>query len=258
MRVRSSFERLREALYFREKQLLNQIKAIVHGQKLSLAQLDPEKLPAFDLDFSDEEDIKEQILNFGKLDLSKYVADDLELYKVEDYDDDYISFEKSLKGDDDFTVSNVSGIYRMCDTSVSSRSITLDESQMKPYYLGAELTNKSLEESPRIQALPMMRLDLPKIVEGEKVVMDIKDENCGAVPNHRIENYEDESDLAGVPSNFSPNKRGLKNMSSYSVQIQQWLQEILEETETEPIIYEIGQFSKAPYTRLCRNFTVET
>jgi hypothetical protein len=44
----------------------------------------------------------------------------------------------------------------------------------------------------------------------------------------------------------------------HPIQIQQWLQQILAETETEPIIHEIGQFSKIPNTRLYSEFPVET
>ncbi|XP_058804957.1 uncharacterized protein LOC131672044 [Phymastichus coffea] len=48
------------------------------------------------------------------------------------------------------------------------------------------------------------------------------------------------------------------NKIEHSIQIQQWLQKILTETETEPIIHEIGQFSSIPNSRLYREFPVET
>ncbi|XP_016837165.1 uncharacterized protein LOC100116111 [Nasonia vitripennis] len=44
----------------------------------------------------------------------------------------------------------------------------------------------------------------------------------------------------------------------HPIQIQQWLQQILAETETEPIIHEIGHISKIPNARLYREFPVET
>ncbi|OXU17584.1 hypothetical protein TSAR_015557 [Trichomalopsis sarcophagae] len=65
---------------------------------------------------------------------------------------------------------------------------------------------------------------------------------------------EDES--AGAKAQDIKAKDG--GAEEHPIQIQQWLQQILAETETEPIIHEIGHISKIPNARLYREFPVET
>lgn len=55
-----------------------------------------------------------------------------------------------------------------------------------------------------------------------------------------------------------PDKAAKDGGDEHPIQIQQWLRQILAETETEPIIHEIGQFTKLPNTPLYREFPVET
>lgn len=67
---------------------------------------------------------------------------------------------------------------------------------------------------------------------------------------------EEEDESAGANAQDIKAKDG--GAEQHPIQIQQWLQQILAETETEPIIHEIGHISKIPNTRLYREFPVET
>ncbi|XP_011694889.1 PREDICTED: uncharacterized protein LOC105454167 [Wasmannia auropunctata] len=67
------------------------------------------------------------------------------------------------------------------------------------------------------------------------------------LPNTNFPEFRDNSELIGRPKEWQ------KNCNKHPVQVQQWLQQILAETEIEPAIHEIGQFSEISKAKLLRN-----
>ncbi|XP_011502997.1 PREDICTED: uncharacterized protein LOC105366295 isoform X2 [Ceratosolen solmsi marchali] len=263
--IKNCFERLAGVLRGREKQLLRQVEAI-HRQQLSLVQTNSELLPAtsnLDADLSTEQQLVNQLLHFGRIDLSNSIAvNDSEPYKVEEYQeaaDDYVSFQKSLKSEtEEIDVSSI--LRRKRDTNASSKMTTrnLDNKTVDPE-TSINYEKISCNES-KDNSFTSDATSLPseKVLQSDNLYLEDKSINtfsCSAVTCIQCNEHSKTAD--NYPIVIAQEKTKHEGVE-HPIQIQQWLQQILAETETEPIIHEIGQFSKIPNTRLYQEFPVET
>ncbi|XP_014214947.1 uncharacterized protein LOC106644095 [Copidosoma floridanum] len=299
--ISSCFERLFDKLRARERQLQRQVEA-VHRQQLALVQSNSELLPAnasLGIDLNTEAELLAVIQDFGRVDLSNSMAlKDFEPYRAEEYQEDVVSFDKSLKSEteeldalvrskrdnnaDKPVVINFS--CPSCDVSVetadkdaatavalapavASTSRQLDESQ------GAAAANMSGNYSPFAEndsdsdESSVEEVDSPVrgehsssffVGEDEHKTIEHSSPGDGGVVTSPIED-----NACGVAEVQDKSKEGLAD--EHPIQIQQWLRQILAETETEPIVNEtgrpivVGQFPKLPSnSRLYHEFPVET
>lgn len=254
--------------------MLRQTEAI-HRQQLALVETSSGFLPSSIVVFDGRNELEEQIRHFGNIETKDIAVKDVEPYKVADYQDankDHISFNKSitckirdhlkLPRYKDF-MSNY-GTLRISSLSPTlfienplrlSRDIKIDAlslSGCSPLLVIKRklgLTHVSLdglhafdrayprnirsfdiscksEESCELSVLTneTVKNDLQEI---ERKISSQNDAELIKYPEAREENYE------------------------HPMQVQEWLRQILAETEIEPAIQEVGQFSEISKAKLC-------
>ncbi|EFN73129.1 hypothetical protein EAG_02056 [Camponotus floridanus] len=251
--IKSCFNELVKVLRSREKQLLRQAEAI-HRQQLSLVETSLDFLPSSIVVLNDRSELEEQICQFGNIEtygLNGITVKDAEPYKVVDYQDankDHVSFDKAITcqkiKDQDLSLPR-------CKDFISDYR-TLRISRCSPLLIIKRklgLTHVSLDGlhafgkaySRTIQSLEMSykntescRLDILTHEEIENNLQELDKEMSS----------QDDSELIRY------SKQRKKNYE-HPIQVQQWLQQILAETEIEPAIHEIGQFSEISKVKLC-------
>ncbi|GAB1864991.1 hypothetical protein CAJAP_06070 [Camponotus japonicus] len=281
--IKSCFNELVKVLRSREKQLLRQAEAI-HRQQLSLVETSLDFLPSSIVVLNDRSELEEQIRQFGNIEtygLNGITVKDAEPYKVVDYQDankDHVSFDKAItcqkiKDQDlslprckdfisDYRTLRISSLPPTFKNLQNSQSVknnalkifknTLSLSGCSPLLIIKRklgLTHVSLDGlhafgkaySRTIQSLEMSykntescRLDILTHEEIENNLQELGKEMSS----------QDDSELIRY------SKQRKKNYE-HPIQVQQWLQQILAETEIEPAIHEIGQFSEISKVKLC-------
>ncbi|XP_011883258.1 PREDICTED: uncharacterized protein LOC105570563 [Vollenhovia emeryi] len=288
--IRSCFEDLSKLLRSREKQLLRQAEA-VHRQQLSLIETSLDFAPSSVAILNDRIKLEEQIRQFGNIEThgsNSITVKDAEPYKVVDYQDankDHVSFDKSItkksnqeKARDrlslprckDFVsdyrtvrISSLPSTFLTDNQLRDSRNVktnalkifkdTLSISGCSPLLIIKRklgLTHVSLDglhafdkaysrnvqafgvsckttESCEQDALSSRETVESNSREFDKKILDRDDPELIRRPKERERSYE------------------------HPIQVQQWLQQILAETEIEPAIHEIGQFSEISKAKLC-------
>ncbi|XP_012272738.1 uncharacterized protein LOC105695600 [Orussus abietinus] len=251
--IKSCFERLGNALRSREKQLLRQVEAI-HAQQISLLQSNTELDPSASLLFvnlKEEEDVQNRILSLGTLELpgkTGIAVKDAEPYKVQEYQEaerDHVSFDKSIK------VEECEDNVQLTPKSKSGEEIRISSCKGKS---GGCILN-----APSSSCTSSFTSNLDNSAAEDTVVLskhspfhnerDSSPSNCHAritSPGKKSSTEEKISDV----------ETGIR--SEHPKQVQQWLKQILLETETEPTVHETGHFLEISTTRLCREFPLET
>ncbi|XP_077270474.1 uncharacterized protein LOC143901787 [Temnothorax americanus] len=288
--IRSCFDDLTKLLRSREKQLLRQAEAI-HGQRLSLIETSLDFLPSSVVVLNDRSKLEEQIRQFGNIEThgsNGITVKDVEPYKVADYQDankDHVSFDKSIAKKSDRKARDRPSLPR-CEDLISdyrtvrisslpstfladnrlrdSRSVKADASKIVKDTLSISgcspllivkrklgLTHVSLDglrafdetysrnarsfgmsrkttETCELDALTHKSIETA-LREFDEKVLDRDDSESRGRPKERERSYE------------------------HPIQVQQWLRQILAETEIEPAIHEIGQFSEISKAKLCDN-----
>ncbi|XP_012528657.1 uncharacterized protein LOC105832349 [Monomorium pharaonis] len=283
--IKSCFEDLIKLLRSREKQLLRQAEA-VHRQQLSLIETSLDFLPASVVILNDRHELEERIHRFGNIEThgsNSLTIKDAEPYKIVDYQEankDHVSFDKSITKKPDQNARDLLSLPRCKDFISDYRTVrisslpstfladnqprnvkanafkifkdTLSISGCSPLLVIKRklgLTHVSLDglhafdkaysrnvqsfgvsckttESCEINS-SMNEVTETNLQEFDKKVFDQDDSELIKYPKEREKSYE------------------------HPVQVQQWLQQILAETEIEPAIHEIGQFSEISKAKLC-------
>ncbi|EFN83359.1 uncharacterized protein LOC105184219 [Harpegnathos saltator] len=281
--IKSCFKELTETLQSREKQLLRQAEAI-HRQQLSLVETSLDFLPSSIAVLNDKNELEEQIRRFGNIEIhgvNGITVKDVEPYKVADYQDankDHVSFDKSI------TCQKMQDHLRLprCKDFVSDYK-TLRISSFSPTFLienhlrdARNVKNNALlhlndtvslsECSPfliikRKLGLTHVSLDglhafdraYPRNIRSFEISSDL----CEL---QDLANETTEDDLQEIDKEVTSQDDGeviieypkeREKDHEHPMQVQQWLRQILAETEIEPAIHEIGQFSEISNAKLC-------
>ncbi|XP_032671891.1 uncharacterized protein LOC116844468 isoform X3 [Odontomachus brunneus] len=224
--IRTCFEELVEVLRSRERQLLRQAEAI-HRQQLSLVETSLDFLPSSIAVLDGKSELEEQICRFGNIDIhgaNGITVKDVEPYKVVDYQDankDHVSFDKSIT----------------CQKIRDRLSL--------PRYKDFVSDYKTL----RISSMPPAFL-IENQLRDARSVKDLQD-----LANETTEDDLQELDKKVTSQNDAKAINGCpkeqEKSCEHPMQVQHWLRQILAETEIEPAIHEIGQFSEISNVKLC-------
>ncbi|XP_043468104.1 uncharacterized protein LOC122502227 [Leptopilina heterotoma] len=258
--IKVCFKRLVDVIKAREKQLLRQIDAI-HTQQLSLVQSNLKlhsSIPSLIVNLSKENDLEKEVLQFGKIELSDIncIINDTEPYKVEDYQEanrDHVSFDKELQKQNFSSPSNSNSQNETIKTKTdSTKSWDLNSTEL----MNIQLIDEDFDDS--------------YVTNSEISLSELFNSNLG---NGESESYQKEFHFSTAEENSvqTRNKENACNIekkkefhkshtddSEHPKQVQQWLQQILIETETEPNVPEIEQFSEIPKSRAIPDFPLET
>ncbi|KZC15107.1 PREDICTED: uncharacterized protein LOC107192164 [Dufourea novaeangliae] len=246
--IKVSFAHLAQTLYAREKQLLRQSEAL-YRQQISLALSNPEILPPCITILDDRNTIEEQIRQFGRIELTgsnSTAITNLEPYKIEEYQDmnkDHVSFDKSIKSSEsifgnakmevsssieDRKVENVS-------RGLKTVSITdLTETAGRIFDYQRENSKENLNESLKINT-ECRNNDL------NLQSANIEQDDAKSFRNCGRNIIEEQQDSYGLPE-----------------QVQQWLDQIVLETEIEPTIHEVEKLPEISDVYVCTKFQLET
>lgn len=205
-----------------------------------------------------EHELKEQIGNFGRVEWSDNSINNSEPYKAIDYqeaDKDHINFDKSLqfqeskfskkhdislrmplKLDVSNICKNMSSVRSSFSTGNVEHALEDKESELETKSC-KNVGSKSVEESTQNESLG----------EHDSSVEECTKDHCDSQENVKELPMDRKSqDFTSVDKNEQP------------VQIRQWLQQILVETETEPVVHEIGHFSGLVLSEIGPNLSLET
>lgn len=247
----------------------------VHVQQLSLIQSNIESVPCkplLTLDLGSRYELESQILRLGKLEVfgkNGISVKDAEPYRVQEYQDadkDHESFNKSIKLEDN----------KLTEVGESDVSITADNS-----CLCNSSFESSVESEKSISNCTIIEREIASdndLASPDRVgfALDVTNENLKEASGDDVESLKEPCfSEEFVNSNFvkdinankeeqdsgnseSKNCQIRRDSGEHPKQIQQWLQQILVETETEPMIHEIEQFSEISKARLSGQFPLET
>lgn len=282
--IRSCFEELAEVLRSREKQLLRQAEAI-HRQQLSLVETSPDFLPSSVAILDDRTELEEQIRRFGNVEThgsNSITVKDVEPYKVADYQDakeDHVSFDKSItrQGSEDqprlprckdfisdyrtLRVSSLPPTFpaesRLTDSwdvredALLNLRDTLSASRCSPLLMIKRklgLTHVSLDGLHAFdKAYPRDAQQTFKMSR-KATEPDVLDALNNDATETNLREFDEAVSGQDDPESITYPKE--KN-HEHPIQIQHWLRQILAETEIEPAIHEIGQFSEISKANLC-------
>ena len=228
--IKLSFARLAQTLSTREKQLLRQSEAI-YRQQVSLALSNQEVLSSSAAILDERSILEEQIKRFGRIELTgsnSTALTDLEPYKIQEYQDvnkDHVSFDKSIKSSEiissDTKIDVASTIEDRKIQNVSNGLKTSSASNLAETFSHAfDFQEKDSEEN----------LDQSSETDTELQTNDLNAQSSIA--------YEQEDDKSCRNSGCNTMEEQ-DNSYGHSEQVQQWLDQILLETEIEPTIHEV-------------------
>ncbi|KYN41052.1 hypothetical protein ALC56_04200 [Trachymyrmex septentrionalis] len=286
--IRSCFEGLTKLLRSREKQLLRQAEAI-HRQQLSLIETSLNFLPSSVVVLNDKNELEERICQFGNIEThgsNSITVKDVEPYKVADYQDankDHVSFDKSITKSSDQKARDHLSLPRCKDFISDYRTVRISSLPSTLF------TNNELRDSHNIKAnalkifkdtLSISRCSPLLIIKRKLGLTHVSLDGLHAFDKSYSQNVQsfgmscmttESSELdkltnGATETNLrefdkevldqddseiirSPKER--EKNDEHPVQIKQWLQQILAETEIEPAIYEIGQFTEISKAKLC-------
>lgn len=285
--IKSCFEDLAKLLRSREKQLLRQAEAI-HRQQLSLIETSLDFLPSSVAILNDRSKLEEQIRQFGNVEThgsNSITVKDVEPYKVVDYQDankDHVSFDKSITKKSDQKTRDHLSLPRCKDFISDYRTVRI--SSLPSTFL----TDNQLRDSRNIKANALKIFKDTLSISGCSPLLIIKrklglthvsldglhafdktysrnvqsfgmsykttESELDALTHEAVEINSREFDNKVLDQNDSESIKRPKERErnhEHPIQVQQWLQQILAETEIEPAIHEIGQFSEISKAKLC-------
>lgn len=280
--IRSCFEDLAKLLRSREKQLLRQAEAI-HRQQLSLIETSLDFLPSSVAILNDRSKLEEQIRQFGNVEThgsNSITVKDVEPYKIVDYQDaskDHVSFDKSITKKSDQKARDHLSLPRCKDFISDYRTVRI--SSLPSTFL----TDNQLRDSRNIKANALKIFKDTLSISGCSPLLIIKRKlglthvsldglhafdkaysrnvqsfgmSCKTMESCELDASTDGTNsreldkvLDQDESIRRPKER--ERNHEHPIQVQQWLQQILAETEIEPAIHEIGQFSEISKAKLC-------
>lgn len=261
--IKRCFKRLVDVLKSREIQLLRQVEAI-HRQQLSLVQSNLElhsSIPSLIVNLSRAQDLEKELSQFGKVELSdNCIINDAEPYKAEDYQEansDHVSFDKELKAEKTEKPSSVdlpNQSIEAKEKTVPSSSWDLNSTEL----MNIQLIDEDLDESSWVLN------SITSLIETNDCNLYSRDtensikENISMIEetNFVLQKNKETVDV-DEKKEFCRNHSVSADDSEHPKQVQQWLQQILIETETEPTVPEIEQLSEIP-KRVYVNFPLET
>lgn len=232
--IKVSFAQLAQSLYAREKQLLRQSEAL-YRQQISLALSNPEILPPSITILDDRNTLEEQIKQFGRIELigsNSTAITDLEPYKIQDYQDidkDHVSFDKSVKSSEDISTNDKMEV----PSTTEDRKMENITNGMKTFRIEYLMENTSeVSNFQDKQSEGSLSLS-PKI--------STEFRNNFNFQNANTEQQDDGKSIRNSGRNIMEEQQ---NSQGLPEQVQQWLDQIVLETETEPTIHEVKKHLK--------------
>ncbi|XP_043269619.1 uncharacterized protein [Venturia canescens] len=289
--VRLCFEQLAKVLRTREKQLMRQVEAI-HNQQLSIIQSNQELswcVPAIQINLSKRQDLEDCILKFGELLSSTgngIEVKDAEPYKIEDYveaNKDHVTLDKCIDveccnermKEISEKLNDSSNSFCELSFNASSEADTTSENEitvlMNHNYSNdflspqktknQQLLNNSstweLEVTTQITEnliLPGTQRNNDSLMKDDcnnSMINSDKNLCCSIESGSPVETLDANADVSTM--------RKSQDGEKHPKQIQEWLEQILVETETEPTIHEIEQFAEISKSRFKEfSFPLET
>ncbi|XP_044582114.1 probable serine/threonine-protein kinase DDB_G0283337 isoform X2 [Cotesia glomerata] len=264
--VSNCFEDLKNSIMAREKQLLRQIEAI-HNQQLSIIQSDwklVNSIPAIGVDLvNDCKDISLSIIKLGKIEFpdskDNLIVKNIEPYSIHEYEDDkkdHITFDKSIQVNEnydniiiklsDVTFSNVSKTDNSSDSILKSK-INLSSQLSLDYKTDNDCSPLCSKNNYNNDNLINISGDNNKTINSTlNVYSELEIASHNNLPQQTIV----------IDNNNSIENKQITD--EHPKQIQQWLQQILIESETEPSIQEIGNITDEISKFCCSESLVET
>lgn len=251
--IKVCFAQLAQTLYAREKQLLRQSEAI-YRQQLSLALSNHEILPPSIVLLNEGDILEEQIKQFGRIELTgsnTTVITDLEPYKIEEYQDinkDHVSFDKSIKNTENS--SNTKNEFPIIteDEQIDNIPIVLKSSSVtnltatSTYILNSQEPSSQEKDDCSSKSKDIHKIDrLEKIEDRVPQAIDLNDQE-------NAKNYR----------NSGKSIREDQQNHGHTEQVQQWLDQILLETEIEPTIHEMEKLPEISEAYVYTKFQLET
>ncbi|XP_043255945.1 uncharacterized protein LOC122399366 [Colletes gigas] len=247
--IKVSFARLAQTLYAREKQLLRQSEAI-YRQQVSLA-LSSQEILLPSITILDERNIlEEQIKQFGRIELTgsnSTAITNLEPYKIEEYQDinkDHVSFDKSIKNSEIIS-SNTKMEF---SSTAEDKKMEIVSGELKTFSV-ISLMEKSNNIADFLEKDSEEMLDQSSNTNSEFQKTDF---------NHQSINIDEQED----GKHFRNSGRNImeEQHNSYELpeQVQQWLDQIVLETEIEPTIHEVEKLPEISETYVYTNLQLET
>ncbi|XP_076750936.1 uncharacterized protein LOC143423464 [Xylocopa sonorina] len=247
--IKICFAKLAQTLYAREKQLLRQSEAI-YRQQISLALSSHETLSPSIAILNERSDLEEQIKQFGRIELTgsnTTAITNLEPYKIEEYQDinkDHVCFDKSIKSTGTSPTNTKAEFPCIAeDRNVDNISIGLKSSSvinlMGNSTHMSSIHEKSFEEN---------------IDQFFKVDTELQKSNF----NIQADNVNEQENANNYKNSGKSLIEEQHNSHRHTVQVQQWLDQILLETEIEPTIHEVEKLPEISETYVCTKFQLET
>lgn len=295
--IRECFVSLREVLNNQEKRLLRQVEAI-HAQHSSLMQTTKRLFPStekFSIDLSKKQNVVNEIMELGKLQLHgenySIALKDTEPCKVEEYQkitEDHEVLNKSIEHQDKLKKQKLEGISiepcnfedgKNLESSAENSVDTLNKTLHLNDSSDNIWSNRLSETDKHDCHLPSCSNKLVSKLEGDlnssndttQAVYSSESSNSsnyeGRLSPMNVSSKEDSGKLAQEAvelnnyltlNNSSPIKDAAVNFNKHPEQVEQWLQQILAETEIEPTVQEAEQFSEISKAQLYREFPIQT
>ncbi|EZA50417.1 hypothetical protein DMN91_010101 [Ooceraea biroi] len=286
--IKGCFEELAKALRSREKQLLRQAEAI-HRQQLSLVETSPDFLPSSIVVLDDRTELEEQIRRFGNIEThgsNSITVKDVEPYKVVDYqnaNEDHVSFDKSITRDQGSKDHPPPCLLPRCKDLISDYR-TLRVSSLPPTFPAEDRSTDSwnVREDALVSlkdTLSMSRCSPLLVIKRKLGLTHVSLDGLHAFDKvyprdtykmsrkttescvlDALNNEATETNLRQLGSQAVSGQDGSEPIAypkereksyEHPIQVQHWLRQILAETEVEPAIHEIGQFSEISKAKLC-------
>ena len=228
--IKLSFARLAQTLCTREKQLLRQSEAI-YRQQVSLALSSQEVLSSSAAILDERSSLEERIKRFGRIELTgsnSTALTDLEPYKIQEYQDvnkDHVSFDKSIKSSE--IVSS--------DTNIEVSS-TVEDRKVQNVSNGLKTSSASNLAETSSHAFGFQERDSEENLDRCSETDTELQRNDFNARSSVADEQEDDKSYRNSGCNTVEEQ---DNSYGHSEQVQQWLDQILLETEIEPTIHEV-------------------
>ena len=245
--IKICFAQLAQTLYAREKQLLRQSEAI-YRQQISLALSSQEILPPSVAVLDEKNALEEQIKQFGRIELkgsNSTAITNLEPYKIEEYQDiskDHVCFDKSIK--------NTEIISSNTNTEFSS---TMENKNMQNTSCGLRTSSVTNLIGNSSQIFNFQDKNSQEDLHNSKMDIEFQknDFNLQVVGTDQQENEKCKNSTRNIIEEQH-------NSYGRTEQVQQWLDQILLETEIEPTIHEVEKLPEISDTYICTKLQLET
>ncbi|CAK9800284.1 hypothetical protein ANTPLA_LOCUS2361 [Anthophora plagiata] len=247
--IKICFAQLAQTLYAREKQLLRQSEAI-YRQQISLALSSQEILLPSIAILNERSALEEQIKQFGRIELTgsnTTAITNLEPYKIEEYQDinkDHVCFDKSIKSTE--IVSTDADIELSCTTENKNAENVCTGLKTSSVM---NLTGKSSHISSFLEKGSEDSVNHSSKTNTELQKDDISLETTSVNQQEDVNNYKNST------RNIMEEQY---NSQGHTEQVQQWLDQILLETEIEPTIHEVEKLPDISDAYVCTKLQLET